>query len=722
MAVVCEERIDLIRCNYLLDNYDFNDFYTEYNGNEKDARKDFKKLQDYLLCKINRNIYTKYNYVKGRTNGRLYGDKTSIQNIPKFIRSFLCEKKTTDVDLQNAHPQLLYQLCKKYEYECVYLEKYVKNRDEILSRIMDATQKTREEAKKIILTATNTNKNINIRNYNFVQNYSKEMKKIQNQFIENNDFNYVKGYAKNDGNFEGSFINHILCIHEEQCLKIMRDYCNDNKLSIHSLAFDGLMLNGDFHNDFNLLKELENQISEKSIFEMKLVYKEQETNIEIPNDYKPIIKLDYNGIKEKFEKNNCKVGVEFINENETGYDIYKVGEFKTLHQELKFYNEKIRKNCSFIDVWLEDEDKRRYDRFECFPVDCPENVYNTWLKFNGEILSEVGVCEEEYCKDALAYFLNLIKILCNNEDKVYEFVLLWLAQLIQYPTTKSIQLNFISQEGCGKGTFLRFLRKMLGDKKVFEPEKPQDEVFGTYNPSMESAYLVVFNEANKSKFYNSNDMVKQLITDPKITIKEKYVKNKIINSYHRFMIFSNHAEPSTKNKRRDLFIRCSDELIGNIPYFIQATEYIENESAIKYIYDYFKVYPTQKLISVVDIPEVEYDKEIAETQEVPLLRWLKGYIYGVKDDKEIKISSSAFFMLYNDWYKSTFNTSNELKLQSFGMKISFYKFKSITKKVMRMNEDGINHATNVYTLDIQCLIKELKIDINYFDSLEEFVL
>jgi len=716
MAFICEERIDLTRCNYLLDNYDFNDFYTEYNGNEKDARKDFKKLQDYLLCKIKRNIYTKYNYVKGRINGRLYGDKTSIQNIPKFIRCFLCEKITTDIDMKNAHPELLYQLCKKYEYECVYLEKYVNNRDEILSRIMNITQKTREEAKKIILTATNTNKNITIRDCDFVQNYSKEMKKIQNQFLENNDFNYVKKYAKNDGNFEGSFINHILCINEENCLKIMRDYCFKNELSIHSLAFDGLMLNGDFHNDFNLLTELEKEISEKSMFKLKLVYKEQETHLEMPDDYKPIIKLDYNDVKKKFEKHNCKVGVEFINENEYGYDVYKVGDFKTLHQELKYYNESSKKTCSFINVWLDDEDKRKYDRFESFPIDCPENVYNTWLKFNGEILPNIDDTDNKYCEEALNYFLNLIKILCNNEDKVYKFVLLWLAQLIQYPTTKSIQLNFISQEGCGKGTFLRFLRQMLGNKKVFEPEKPQDEVFGTYNPSMESAYLVVFNEANKSKFYNSNDMVKQLITEPKITIKEKYVKNKIINSYHRFMIFSNHAEPATKNKRRDLFIRCSDELMGNIPYFKQGTEYIENKKAIKCIYDYFKTYPTQKLISIVDIPEVEYDKEIAETQEVPLLRWLKAYVYDVKDDKEIKISCSAFFELYNEWYKSTFNNSNELKKQSFGMKINFYKFKSITKKVMKWNKC----ATNVYTLNIKGLIKELKIDIDYLDKLEEF--
>ena len=51
-------------------------------------------------------------------------------------------------------------------------------------------------------------------------------------------------YAKKDNNFEGSFINHILCIEENIILSHIRTWCDINELDIHSLFFDGLMVNG----------------------------------------------------------------------------------------------------------------------------------------------------------------------------------------------------------------------------------------------------------------------------------------------------------------------------------------------------------------------------------------------------------------------------------------------------------------------------------------------
>ena len=114
--------------------------------------------------------------------------------------------------------------------------------------------------------------------------------------------------------------------------------------------------------------------------------------------------------------------------------------------------------------------------------------------------------------------------MCNYNNEVYEFVLMWLAQMVQYPETKSVQLVFQGKEGSGKGLFLLFLRTMLGNKKVYECSDPQNQIFGNQNGLLKDAFLVVFEEMEKSFFNKALPKLKTLITDPTIVIKELYEK------------------------------------------------------------------------------------------------------------------------------------------------------------------------------------------------------
>jgi hypothetical protein len=137
----------------------------------------------------------------------------------------------------------------------------------------------REGAKKKVLKSTNSNKRINTNN-DFLKNYDKEMAKIHAKFLDKDTYAYVKDYAKNEGNFEGSFINHILCINEEIILKVLRDYCEQNQIKIHSLFFDGLMVYGDINK--STLEDIEKRIKEKTSFSMiKLTIKEPTHSFEI---------------------------------------------------------------------------------------------------------------------------------------------------------------------------------------------------------------------------------------------------------------------------------------------------------------------------------------------------------------------------------------------------------------------------------------------------------
>ena len=110
-----------------------------------------------------------------------------------------------------------------------------------------------------------------------------------------------------------------------------------------------------------------------------------------------------------------------------------------------------------------------------------------------ELIKEPFILNVEY-QDAVGFVLNHIKILCNNENEVYEYFIKWIAQMIQFPEIKSICPTLISKEGAGKGSFIYLMQRMLGKNKVFETTDPSREVWGQFNGLMSDCFLVNLNE------------------------------------------------------------------------------------------------------------------------------------------------------------------------------------------------------------------------------------
>ncbi len=711
MAVVCNEIVNITKCSYLKDEYTFEEFFATWNGNKNDARIEYKKIQDYLYIKIKQKIaYEKYNFKTGRTDGRMYGNKGSIQNVNKNIRNFICDGKTTDIDIANAHPTILFKLCDKYNYECPNLERYINNRDDILNKIMKDDNICRYEAKQLILAGTNWNIPLKS-NSEFVKNYSREMIKIQKAFTDNRDFDYVKEFAKKDKNFEGSFINHILCIHENIILSSLRTWCAINKYDIHSLMFDGLMVIGDLRS--TAIPDIEQHIHENTMFDnIKLTIKEQETTFELPDDYVMVEKKTYQSIADEFNKTNCKVGQYFVREDDYGYEVFKKSEFTIINDELQFTFEKSNKEIPFTCEWFKDPTKRIYDKFDSFPKQdmCPSNVYNTWKPFE---ISKVPETIKDYNFGGKDFFLHHLMILCGNDKKVYDFIILWLSQMFQYPENKTVMPIFISKEGTGKGIFLEFLKTIIGESRVLETTDPLKDIFGNFNGLMKSAFLVVFNESNKSNFYNQNDKKKGIITDNVININQKGIQEQTITSQHRFITFTNNPDPAAKNKRRDLFIRCSDEKINDVEYFKQLAIYSKDKQVCRAIYDWLMEQPTKPYIVNADIPETEYDKIIEENQFEPTIEFLKWFYY-CNQNETIEYTSKRLYEIFDSWRndnKIQYTPSKE----GFLIKLAFYKLDAITKKKKRVS--GIPQY--VYKIDFPSLKLDLKIQDGELDTFIE---
>ena len=701
-SVVLEENIDTLRASYLLDSYTFDEFYSAWEGNKTDAKKEYEKIMRYLNKKVSSsNNYVKYNYCKNRTSGRLIGDFT-IQSIKRKIRGFICDGITTDIDMENAHPSILLTLCEKYDIQAPNLCLYINNRKKCLNDIQDKDCIAYNKAKEKVLISTNLDKKISTKS-EFLKNYDREMKMIHKKFLDIEDFAYVKEFAKKD-NFEGSFINHILCINENEILSFMRNFCDINNIKIHSLMFDGLMVYGDI-NDFTL-KQMEKYINENTIFtEMKLSIKAHEYDFKLPDGYIPKERITYEDIKKEFERFNCKVGAEFVYEKHNDFNVFNRANFNVLHEEMTFTNENGEQK-SYMDKWFLDKEKRKYDKYDTIPKDsmCPDYVYNMWEKLPVQLMPSLE--KTEYYDTALEWFKNHIRVLVDFNEIHYEFVVMWLAQMFQYPENKSIQLVFIGEEGTGKGTFVKFLTTIMGGgHRCFNTEDPQNDIFGQFNDSMKKAFLVVMNEADKSNTYNNNNKFKGLITEPFINIRPKGKTAFSMRSVHRFMGFSNNPDPTTKNKRRDFTMKTSNCKVNNTEYFIEGNKYANNIECCKYIYDWLMIQPTKPNINEKDIPVGIYDEMLKEAQKDPFVEFMEDLVYVYSDRTEPKtIIANDLYEKYIDFCKRNYIQYTQNKI-SFTTKLGYKNFDGMTKKVKKIE----GKAFNCYVFDFQQLKKSLNI-------------
>lgn len=215
----------------------------------EDEETNFKTEQTKLINYCNavlqseNNYKVEYGYVAGKDFGRIQSKQISLQRIFNGFRGLLCENISYDLDMKNAHPTILKYLCNKHEIEYIYLDKYIKNRDEWLNELMIELKIEKPDAKALYLkcvnkeTYTSYHRTKKIKNNNFL-NFDKEMKEIQNKIWDLYKDELYK-YVKNETNQKGKLINLVLCKYENDCLQEAIKIMEDKKIEIQTPMFDG---------------------------------------------------------------------------------------------------------------------------------------------------------------------------------------------------------------------------------------------------------------------------------------------------------------------------------------------------------------------------------------------------------------------------------------------------------------------------------------------------
>ena len=685
------ERLPLTKLHYLkqISFKDFKQFCSTNCKNEDERHVKYDMMISYAksLIKCKGEISRIYSFTEKTPNfvgGRLYCGN-SLQSIQKQFRGFLCDGITTDIDMKNAHVVIARYICKKNGIACPQLEYYINNRDEILLQFGS-------DGKERFLSALNYDKLNKKETNKILRDFDRECKFIQKEITDLPEYKHIADCVPDSRihNWLGSAFNRILCVYENKILQHLISVLNKKQIEICALYFDGLLMYGDYYGDETLIKEIETAINAEFVgLDMKWAYKEHKTDISMPYDWKPDMEIkindkrDYQSVKTLFEKTHLLISNKaiFIRQTETDNIIMTKTQLITSNERISYdviVKDEIQSKC-FINDWLKDgENRMKYD-MAVYPHDvvCPDTAFNLWRPF---AMERISVWENN--QEAISMMRKHIKILCGNDQVVANYLELWIAQMIQFPSVKSVCPTLISEEGAGKGTLMRLLERMLGTEKILQTTNPSKNVWGNFNGQMKNAFLVNFDELSKKEGEGADGYIKGLITEPRITINEKGIIPYEIESFHRFIITTNNQDPvkTSKDDRRKFIVRASDELIKNRQYFDDIYDMLNDNNAVRSIYEYFKTLEGADKFSKVPMPETEYHRDIKETQSSPIEFWLRQFVRDNFDLAYVDLSIMEIYESFN-CFKSNSGIQFECSLLSFGLKLKNQKVDGISESI-----------------------------------------
>lgn len=194
---------------------------------------------------------------KGFEHGRLFGTD-SLQSIKRVIRHSIVREDCIDIDMVNAHPVILQQICISLGIKTPVLDKYISNREELLQELMNRFNLSREDAKTVPLCIINSGMRYKSYPLSWVRALEKEVEIIYTCVIQENMGKQIKSHVlrvnkKNekgklihkDGrplSLKGTVLNLLLCKAECEALTQALLFLEMKMIHITTLCFDGVIV------------------------------------------------------------------------------------------------------------------------------------------------------------------------------------------------------------------------------------------------------------------------------------------------------------------------------------------------------------------------------------------------------------------------------------------------------------------------------------------------
>ena len=157
-------------------------------------------------------------------------------------------------------------------------------------------------------------------------------------------------------------------------------------------------------------------------------------------------------------------------------------------------------------------------------------------------------------QNSVDLFCSFIKeVICNNDDKQYEYILNWIANLCQGNKNSSILYLKSNIQGIGKSTLTEFISEYVIGNKISIKNCDSSPLTTEYNNILSGKLLVAFEElesTSSQQWMSISTKLKRMATSNELIYKEKYMKSYQGRNINNYIINTNCNAVKDSDGRR----------------------------------------------------------------------------------------------------------------------------------------------------------------------------
>ena len=316
------------------------------------------------------------------------------------------------------------------------------------------------------------------------------------------------------------------------------------------------------------------------------------------------------------------------------------------------------------DIWLADEGRRTYPGGIVFTPGGPkekDGCYNSWQPwpYRGDPSGSWDMFRD-----------HILRNICKRDKTHYEWVLDWMADIIQEPRKpKGTAIILSGNEGNGKGTFCHVFGKLFGIH--YKHVTDEEHLIGRFNGHLQDSMLVFADEVTYGGSKKTAGKLKSIVTEPHLVTERKGVDAFRSPNYIRLVVASNERWfiPAGPSSRRWFVLTVGDENANDRKFFGDMHDEMDNGGYDRMFYDLKRRKIKSNLREAPVTEGLKIQRAMLANQDSAVAWWSQcleqGYIDGIEaysdfdpgtdsGDRQAKwiaasVPSMAMYEMYEDW-------------------------------------------------------------------------
>lgn len=370
------------------------------------------------------------------------------------------------------------------------------------------------------------------------------------------------------------------------------------------------------------------------------------------------------------------------------------------------------KNSIALGFLFEDSKLKTYSRITCKPNNnINKYEFNVWEKFKADVKIEYDINK---LKPLFDYILEII---CDNQEILFKYIISWLRHICKKPQIKTGKvLVFQSdKQRAGKGTFINWLMfHVFGKNSSYATSL--SKLTQKFNSFLINKSLIIVDElpTTSTKFHNTFDILKSLITEPCLDIEYKGKESIQTDNLCNF-VFSTNNEKSIKIEKDDgryVIFKINESKVGDIEFWNHVHTNVFTEDMGIHFFNYLINIDDNDdiLVSIHQIPETELKNRMKEMSLNSMEIFIKLLKERNIDDFKLNDLLNDNIVKEKDNYDNEFILLNKIDIN---IKLKFKKQSLYNHYISWCNKSGETQMKQKY---FNTILTELrKSDYRYYE-------